>query len=159
MKPGQENDVIVPLIAEETGTCAGYAAVSQNPLDIGCNTGCQPFAPVTLFDPSVNSTHPPVIGRDRVRPVAIAPLKQTEVGAAQTTVLVHVEPITPTHVAGRLLTHLHRPLRTRRVGAPHRRIIAVAGLSSVYGIGHSVEIRWAAGLLTGYRSTADVKKK
>ena len=92
-----------------------------------------------LADPAVHAARPPIIGCDRVRPAAVTPVHSGEIGAAQSPVLTHVQPIAAAGIHRSSRRELHRPLWPFGIGTPHLRIGAMARLGAVHRVSHTVE--------------------
>src|SRR6516165_5271539 len=91
-------------------------------------------------DPGIDIAQTPVIGRDRVRPIAVAPVHPSEIGSAKRTVLRKIEPVAAPDIDCRSLRDLHRPLRAAWLRTPHSEIGAVAGFGAVHGEGDTIQI-------------------
>jgi hypothetical protein len=91
-------------------------------------------------DPRIHIARPPIIGRDRVRPVAVAPVEPREIGSSQKPILDQIEPVAAAQIGRRRSRDLHRTLGGGEFRAPHRGIGAVARFGAVNGKGDAIEI-------------------
>jgi len=91
-------------------------------------------------DPGIDIPGSPIVGRDCVFPIAVAPVHTGEIGTAQRTVLVQVEPVAAADIEGCRGADLHRSLRPARLRTPHAQIGAVGRFGAVDREGDTVEI-------------------
>src|SRR6516162_5341543 len=91
-------------------------------------------------DPGIEVAGPPVVGGDRVRPIAISSEHACEIGAAQCAVFNKVEAVAAADIGRRGLSDLHRPLGPARLQTPHTQAEPVARFSAVYRERNAIEI-------------------
>jgi hypothetical protein len=73
------------------------------------------FLKCATANPGVEVAHTSVISGYRIWPIAVAPMKQSEISSPQRAVLANIEAVPPTDTRGRLLTDLHRSLWALRL--------------------------------------------
>ena len=66
-------------------------AVMQHPVAVMLDLERQPCRRAPGPDPRIHIARPPIIGRDRIRPVAVSPVEPREIGSSQKPILDQIE--------------------------------------------------------------------
>src|SRR6202048_2572984 len=116
-----------------------HSTVVKHAPQIGRHTDQELVSRSPGFDPCIHVAHAPIVRGDCIPPVLVPPEQQRQVFSSDGAILDQIKSIPPADICRRRFGHLHWSLRPRRIGPPHTKILAMAGLRAINSIGHPIK--------------------